>query len=144
MWLAGNARGRSLGAGAGLILVLAILAVALFSPAGGFRRTSVSPRGTEAASGWLGSGPVYAIVLPYEEPPEVPPGPNREQFTALCRLCHSPRLVLTQPRLTDKQWGDIVRKMVAVYDAPIPPEAEPDILAYLKAVRGPEPTAPTR
>ena len=68
----------------------------------------------------------------------MPPGPNVEQFTAYCRLCHSPRLVLTQPPLTNKQWGAVVKKMVTVYGAPIPPSQEPDIIAYLTAVRGSE------
>jgi hypothetical protein len=82
-------------------------------------------------------GPVHSIVLP-EAWPAIPEGPNREEFQALCRLCHSPRLVLTQPRLSEKQWAAVVRKMVAVYGAPIPPEQEQDIVGYLIAVRGTE------
>ncbi|HKM55497.1 MAG TPA: hypothetical protein VJY33_18985, partial [Isosphaeraceae bacterium] len=70
------------------------------------------------------------------EPPRVPDGPNRAQFTAYCRLCHSPRLALTQPLLTEKKWGEVVHKMVVVYGAPVPPKQERDIVAYLTAVRG--------
>jgi hypothetical protein len=87
-------------------------------------------------------GTVYAIDLPYDEPPHVPPGPNREQFTAYCRLCHSPRLVLTQPRLSENRWREVVRKMATVYGAPIPPDQEPAVITYLMAVRGPDAAGP--
>jgi hypothetical protein len=68
----------------------------------------------------------------------VPLAPNHEQFTALCRLCHSPLLVLTQPRLSEKKWGEVVHKMVAVYGAPIPTQQEKEIVAYLTEIRGPK------
>jgi hypothetical protein len=97
-----------------------------------------SPRPVVAPAG----GTLYAIELPDDEPPHVPPGPNREQFTAYCRLCHSPRLVLTQPRLSEKKWGEVVRKMVTVYGAPIPPDQERSVVAYLMAVLGPDAAAP--
>jgi hypothetical protein len=73
---------------------------------------------------------VHRIVLPDGEP-EVPDGPNREQFTANCRLCHSPRLVLTQPRFSEKKWGEIVDKMSNTYGAPVTPDQKPAIIAYL-------------
>jgi hypothetical protein len=76
---------------------------------------------------------VHHIVLPDGEP-EPPPGPNRDQFTANCRLCHSPRLVLTQPRFTEKKWGEIVDKMMNTYGAPITPEQKPAIVAYLNSL----------
>ncbi len=79
-------------------------------------------------------GPVYAFELP-DDPPVLPEGPNRPQFQAYCRLCHSPRLALTQPPFSEKKWGEIVHKMVAVYGAPIPPEQEPAVVAYLMAVQ---------
>jgi hypothetical protein len=80
---------------------------------------------------------VPGITLPYQEP-VIPPGPNHEQFTALCRLCHSPSLVLTQPRFSEKKWSEVVHKMVTVYGAPIPAEQEREIVAYLVSIRGPE------
>jgi len=87
---------------------------------------------------------VYSIVLPFDEKPQVPHGPNREQFAAQCRLCHSPRFVLSQPPLTEKKWTEVVHKMVAVYGAPIPADQEPVIVNYLMAVRGPAPISPAR
>jgi hypothetical protein len=80
-------------------------------------------------------GPVYRIVLPEAEP-AIPEGPHRALFQANCRLCHSPRLVLTQPHLSEKDWDIVVKKMITVYGALIPPEQEPEIVAYLTAVRG--------
>jgi hypothetical protein len=86
----------------------------------------------------VSSGPVHSIALP-DAAPHVPDGPNRAQFQAYCRLCHSPRLVLTQPRFSQKQWDAVVKKMVKVYGAPIPPEQEADVVTYLTAVRGTQP-----
>jgi hypothetical protein len=83
-------------------------------------------------------GQIYSIELPYEEPPKVPAGPNVAQFTAYCRLCHSPRIVLTQPRLTEKKWTEVVKKMVVTYGAQIPPEQEPLIVQYLTTILGPK------
>jgi hypothetical protein len=47
--------------------------------------------------------------------------------------------VLTQPRLSEKKWGEVVHKMVAVYGAPITPEEERAVVAYLIAIRGAAP-----
>jgi hypothetical protein len=116
-------------AGGALMGVLALLGAAL---------PAVTPARAPAAEGNVSSrGTVYSIVLP-DEPPFVPDGPNRPQFQAYCRLCHSPRLPLTQPRLTEEKWAGVVSKMVKTYGAPIPPEQERDIVAYLTAVHGPE------
>jgi hypothetical protein len=121
----GTSRRRALWAVAGLILGLAGLGVAL--PWAG--STGTAARASD--------GQVYSIELPYEEPTYVPDGPHVAAFTAYCRLCHTPRLVLTQPRLTEKKWGEVVKKMVVTYGAQIPPEQEPLIVQYLMAVRGP-------
>jgi len=64
-------------------------------------------------------------------------------LTAYCRLCHSPRLVLTQSRLSEKKWVKVVRKMVAVYGVPIPPDLQPAVVAYLMAVGGPDAATPS-
>jgi hypothetical protein len=79
---------------------------------------------------------VQTIVLPHQEP-ELPPGSHREQARASCTVCHSPRLLLTQPPLSRDQWTGVVKKMVAVYGAPITLEEEPRIVEYLTEVHGP-------
>lgn len=88
-----------------------------------------SPIATEPlASG----GSVYRIILPHDEL-AIPPGPNREVFQASCTVCHSPRLVFTQPSLTEKQWDASVEKMIKVYGAPVSEDQKTKIMAYLTA-----------
>jgi hypothetical protein len=79
--------------------------------------------------------PVETIVLPHDEP-ELPSGPHQRTFVASCTICHSTRLVMTQPPFPQKQWEEVVHKMVKTYGAPITPEAEGQIVAYLTTVRG--------
>jgi hypothetical protein len=79
--------------------------------------------------------PVQTIVLPHDEP-ELPPGPHQRTFIASCTVCHSTRLVLTQPPLRRQQWVEVVRKMVKTYGAPITPEAETQIVDYLVTLPG--------
>jgi hypothetical protein len=116
-------------AGGALVAVLALLGAALpaASPA------DTSPRAESVTA----RGMVHSITLP-DAAPALPEGPNRAQFQAYCRLCHSTRLPLTQPRLTQEKWAAVVTKMVKTYGAPIPPDQESAIVAYLTAVRGPE------
>lgn len=82
--------------------------------------------------------PVVQINLPYIEP-ELPPGSHQELFRVRCVICHSPRLVLTQPRLSAEKWREVVHKMVVMYGAPVEPDEEAAIVAYLTQVRGAPP-----
>ena len=81
--------------------------------------------------------PVQTIALPHVEP-DPPPGPHRETFIRYCTLCHSTRLVLTQPPFPKAKWEEVVQKMMnpKVYGAPIPAEEKPRIVEYLVAIRG--------
>jgi hypothetical protein len=79
--------------------------------------------------------PVGMIVLPQDEP-ELPSGPHQRTFAVSCTICHSTRLVMTQPPFPQQQWADVVHKMVKTYGAPITPEAEGQIVDYLTTVRG--------
>ena len=79
--------------------------------------------------------PVQTIVLPQDEP-ELPPGPDQRTFATSCTICHSTRLVMTQPPFPQKQWAEVVHKMVKTYGAPITPEVEGQIVTYLTTVRG--------
>ncbi|MBA3896666.1 MAG: cytochrome c [Sphingomonadaceae bacterium] len=62
-----------------------------------------------------------------------PERPGAEAMTANCAGCHSPSMVLTQPRLTADQWKAEVDKMKTAYRAPVDPAAESAILKYLTA-----------
>lgn len=78
---------------------------------------------------------VESIVLPHEEP-ALPPGPHQRTFVSSCTICHSTRLVLTQPPFPRKKWTEVVQKMVKTYGAPITTEATEEIAEYLVTVRG--------
>jgi hypothetical protein len=123
------------------MLVLGLLGVLLPAAAGRGRGAPVPP-GRSAL--W---GPVYSIALP-DVAPVLPDGPNRQLVQAHCQLCHSPRLILTQPRLPEEEWGKVVHKMLTAYGAPTYGASltkeqqqafEQAIVAYLMAVRGAEP-----
>jgi hypothetical protein len=75
------------------------------------------------------------IMLPHYEP-ELPLGPNQRTFAVSCTICHSTRLVMTQPPLSREQWTAIVQKMIKTYGAPVEPAAAEQILEYLTAVHG--------
>ena len=91
----------------------------------------VSPPGAPAGTTF----PVETIVLPHDEP-ELPPGPHERTFATSCTICHSTRLVMTQPPFSRKQWTEIVQKMVKTYGAPITPDGEEQIVDYLTTIRG--------
>jgi hypothetical protein len=122
-------RWAPLWAGGGLVGALALLSALL--PAA--RPADASPPAEAVTS----RGMVHSITLP-DAAPAIPDGPNRPQFTAYCRMCHSPRLPLTQPRMSQEKWAAVVTKMVKTYGAQIPADQEPAIVAYLTAVRGPK------
>ena len=75
------------------------------------------------------------IVLPHD-PPDLPPGPNREQFMTACTICHSTRLITNQPPFPRTKWAEVVDKMVAAYGAPITPDEKPLLVEYLMTLRG--------
>ncbi|NIJ37501.1 mono/diheme cytochrome c family protein [Sphingopyxis panaciterrae] len=54
-----------------------------------------------------------------------------------CSACHSPSMVLNQPKLKPDQWAGIIKKMKDVYKAPINRADEPAIQSYLKATSAP-------
>jgi mono/diheme cytochrome c family protein len=79
--------------------------------------------------------PLETVVLPHDEP-DLPPGPYQRTFATSCTICHSTRLVMTQPPFPRKTWEEEVHKMVKTYGAPINPDEEEQIVDYLMTVRG--------
>jgi cytochrome c5 len=73
-----------------------------------------------------------SIALP-EDTTMLPGGRGVETVTTNCLACHSPSMILTQPRLTRKAWEGEVEKMAKVYKAPIDQAAVPQIVDYLVA-----------
>ena len=76
--------------------------------------------------------PNTSVTLP-EDTTTLPAGPGVEAVTTNCLACHSPAMILTQPRLTRKAWENEVEKMAKVYKAPIDQAAVPQIVDYLVA-----------
>jgi hypothetical protein len=73
-----------------------------------------------------------SITLPADTV-TLPAGPGVEAVTTNCLSCHSPEMILTQPRLTRKVWEAEVEKMAKVYKAPVDAKAVPEIVDYLVA-----------
>jgi mono/diheme cytochrome c family protein len=78
---------------------------------------------------------ITRIELPASDP-IIPAGPYREEFRVACTVCHSPRLVFTQPLFTAAQWGKVVHKMTDKFGAPLSTAEEKQIVQYLHAVHG--------
>lgn len=57
-----------------------------------------------------------------------------EILTVNCTACHSPEMILTQPRLKPEQWQAEVTKMRGAYKAPIDEKDDPAIVAALLAL----------
>ena len=79
----------------------------------------------------------YAEPLPYELPDETAefkPGPGIEAAQNNCTACHSADYILTQPpKMGHKFWEAEVKKMKAVYGAPIEDSDIQAIADYLAA-----------
>ena len=118
-----------------IVLTVLVGAIATAVAYLGTRENPQAPVSPASAAPAGTTFPVETIVLPHDEP-ELPPGPHERTFAASCTICHSPRLVMTQPPSPRKTWEEEVHKMVKTYGAPITPEAEGQIVDYLMTVRG--------
>ena len=69
----------------------------------------------------LAAAPVALKPVEVQMPADEPQfsGPDADLLTANCAACHSPEMILTQPRMTEEQWRGSVEKMRSVYKAPI-------------------------
>lgn len=74
-----------------------------------------------------------SVTLPDAEP-AFPAGPGVEAVTNNCAACHSPDMILNQPKQTREQWAKSIDKMRNVFKAEIAVEDEPAILDYLEGV----------
>jgi hypothetical protein len=93
------------------------------------------PPAPNSAAGAAAAASIVRIVLPAMET-SIPSGPNHEEFRVACTVCHSARLVFTQPLLTEGQWTKVVQKMTGKYGAPLSSDQEKRIVAYLHTVHG--------
>lgn len=74
-----------------------------------------------------------SVELPDGEDP-FPAGPGVEAVTNNCTACHSPDMILNQPKQTREQWAKSIDKMRKVFKASIAAEDEAAILDYLEGV----------
>jgi hypothetical protein len=65
-----------------------------------------------------------------------PAGPGADEANNNCLACHSADHVMNQPLLTEEGWSEVVHKMVTAYKAPISPDDEKTIVAYLAHIKG--------
>jgi len=65
-----------------------------------------------------------------------PGGPEAAPANTNCLTCHSAGMVLNQPSLPKATWEAEVKKMIAVYKAPIAEQDIVPIVAYLAATKG--------
>ena len=94
------------------------------------------PAGTALAADKTSTGTtVQSIDLPTVKV-DLKPGPGMETTARYCSVCHSLDYITTQPAFSRKKWGEIVTKMVKVFGAPIPRDAQREITDYLGSTYG--------
>lgn len=75
-----------------------------------------------------------SVTLP-DEPVALPEGPGREAVLGNCSACHSPSMLMQQPKVPRAKWEAIVAKMRKVYKAPIDDAAAGQVVDYMLAVQ---------
>jgi len=111
-------------------LRLAWLAAPLLLAGCGDLATPDPERGRHAFRGPLRT---TRIILPADDAQFM--GPGAELLNRNCLACHSPTMIVHQPRLTPSQWRDIVEKMRKAYHAPIADEDIPELVQHLVSSR---------
>lgn len=68
---------------------------------------------------------------------DFPAGDGSQIATPQCLICHSAGTVLRQPPQSQAQWLAEIRKMRALWGAPIPADEEQALSRYLARINGP-------
>lgn len=63
-----------------------------------------------------------------------PEGEGASIANSQCLICHSAEMVFFQPRRSQEQWTQIIKKMQTVYGAPLPAEQVDALAGYLATV----------
>ena len=69
---------------------------------------------------------------------DFPAGDGSTIATSQCLICHSAGTVLRQPPQPQAQWLAEIRKMRALWGAPIPVDEEQALSRYLARINGPK------
>ena len=94
------------------------------------------PAVTETATRVAAAGVTLSsrtLTLP-DEKVAFPAGPEGELLTVNCTACHSPEMILNQPRLAADKWQATIDKMRKAYHAAIAPGDDAKIIAALTAL----------
>lgn len=85
----------------------------------------------------LGAAGPVSIELPGEFVPfaDIAGGPSADAINGNCLSCHSPEMVLNQPKLSAAEWQGVVTKMRGTYKAPIDAADDAAIVAWLSAMQ---------
>lgn len=90
-------------------------------------------------------GDKKSITLPGENPmAQLKPGAGVEVVRSNCVACHSTDYIVRQPGSDAKQWQAEVKKMIAVFGAPITDADAKVIVDYLASAYGPQGTRAER
>lgn len=107
----------------------AIVALAVLVGGAGYAR----PGSTQG--GGVG-GPIVLTSQSTTLPDETATLPDSAEIVTInCTACHSPEMILTQPRLKPEQWQAEVAKMRGAYKATIDEQDDAKIVAALVALQ---------
>jgi sulfite dehydrogenase (cytochrome) subunit B len=96
------------------------------------------------AIAWLAASPALAVVKTITLPPDgtqlkASPLPGYQKAQANCVACHSAEYMLYQPPNAPRgYWDTMVKRMKAVFKAPVADEDMPAIVDYLVKTYGAE------
>jgi len=114
------------------------------------RRKRMKHHLAAAAIALVATGSAAAAPRSIELPPDgaqlkASPLPGYAKAQAHCVACHSAEYMLYQPASAPRPyWDAMVKRMQAVFKAPIPQEDMPDIVDYLVKTYGNEQPPPSR
>jgi mono/diheme cytochrome c family protein len=114
------------------LLFVGVVAVLL----GGYWLMHRPPGVTETATSVAADGVTLSsqtLTLP-EEKVAFAPGAGGELLTLNCTACHSPEMILNQPRLAADKWQATIAKMRKTFHASIDPADDSRLVAALTAL----------
>ena len=94
------------------------------------------PRVTETDTSVAAAGVTLnsqTLALPQDQTP-FPAGPGTDLLATNCTGCHSPEMILNQPKLAADKWQATIDKMRKAYHAPVAPTDDAKIIAALLAL----------
>jgi len=94
------------------------------------------PRVTETDTSVAAAGVTLnsqTLTLPADQI-AYPAGPGSDVLMTNCTGCHSPEMILNQPKLAADKWQATIDKMRKAYHAPLAPADDARIIAALMAL----------